>query len=67
MSERNPSSKTSFEEIENVASVNECTGLLPVLPIDDPAADEDTARLYAIHAPKRRKEKSCEKKEKRRR
>ena len=45
---------TSFEEAEDVASFRECTGLFPALPLNDPAADEDLARLYAIHAPKKR-------------
>ena len=45
---------TSFEEVEDVASFRECTGLFPALPLNDPAADEDLARLYAIHAPKKR-------------
>lgn len=45
---------TSFEEVEDVASFTECTGLFPALPLNDPAADEDLARLYAIHAPKKR-------------
>ena len=48
------SDDASFEEIEDVASFTECTGLVPALPLNDPAADEDLARLYAIHAPKRR-------------
>ena len=45
---------SSFEEVEDVASFTECTGLFPALPLNDPAADEDLARLYAIHAPKKR-------------
>lgn len=50
----------SFNETENVISATECTGLLPALPMDDPEADENTARLYAVHAPKRRDGKRCE-------
>ena len=46
--------ETSFDEVEDVASFRECTGLFPALPLNDPAADEDLARLYAIHAPKER-------------
>ena len=58
---------TSFEEVEDVASFTECTGLVPALPLNDPAADEDLARLYAIHAPKKRNGIRCEGKEKRQR
>lgn len=43
--------KDSFEETEFVASATECTGLFPALPVDDPEAEEDMARLYAVHAP----------------
>jgi len=46
--------KDSFHETEFVASATECTGLFPALPMNDPAADEDLARLYAVHAPKKR-------------
>ena len=43
--------KDSFEETEFVASATECTGLFPALPVDDPEAEENMARLYAGHAP----------------
>lgn len=46
--------KDSFNETEVVASATECTGLVPALPVNDPDADENSARLYAIHAPKKR-------------
>lgn len=58
---------TSFEEVEDVASFTECTGLVPALPLNDPAADEDLARLYAIHAPKKRNGIRCEGKERKQR
>lgn len=51
-----------FNEVENVISSTECTGLMPALPVDDPEANESAARLYAIHAPQRRKDKKCAKK-----
>lgn len=54
MNKEKPNENTSFEEVEDVASFTECTGLFPALPLNDPAADEDLARLYAIHAPKKR-------------
>lgn len=54
MSKEEMTADTSFEEVEDVASFRECTGLFPALPLNDPAADEDLARLYAIHAPKKR-------------
>lgn len=57
----------SFDENEIVISNTECTGLLPALPVNDPEADENTARLYAIHAPKRRDGKRCEGRGKKRR
>lgn len=46
--------KSSFDENEIVASATECTGLVPALPLNDPAADENLTRLYAVHAPKKR-------------
>ena len=46
--------KEPFEETEIVASATECTGLVPGLPVNDPEADEASAQLYAIHAPKNR-------------
>lgn len=49
--------KDAFEEIENVASATECTGLLPALPVDEPEAQADAARLYAIHAPEAKEKK----------
>jgi len=57
----------SFESVEDVASFRECTGLFPALPLNDPAADEEMARLYAIHAPKKRNGIPCEGKEEKRR
>ena len=54
MNKEKPNENTSFEEVEDVASFTGCTGLFPALPLNDPAADEDLARLYAIHAPKKR-------------
>ena len=47
-------SKDSIHETEFVASATECTGLFPALPLNDPAADEELAQLYAVHAPKKR-------------
>ena len=43
--------RDSFEETEFVASATECTGLFPALPVDDPEAEDNMARLYAVHAP----------------
>lgn len=37
-----------LENVENVASMTECTGLMPVLP-KDLEQDENYAELYAIH------------------
>ena len=65
MQEEKMNEKTSFEEVEDVASSWECTGLFPALPLNDPAADEDLARLYAIHVPKKRNGVPCEGKERR--
>lgn len=48
------SSKDSFNETEIVASATECTGLVPALPVNDPEADANLTRLYAVHAPKMR-------------
>lgn len=42
-----------FADTEDVASACECTGLMPALPEDQPDAEAETARLYAIHAPVR--------------
>ena len=44
----------SFNEREFVASATECTGLTPSLTDADPDAELNEARLYAIHAPKKR-------------
>ena len=46
--------RDSFDEDEIVASATECTGLVPALPVNDPEADENLTRLYAVHAPKKR-------------
>ncbi len=62
--------RESFDERELVASATECTGLVPALPVDDPEADEDMARLYAVHAPMTDEEEArirCEEEERRRR
>ena len=69
--------RDSFHETEDVASATECTGLFPALPLNDPEADADVARLYAVHAPKTRngirnegrpdRKKTCEKEEQKRR
>lgn len=37
-----------FENAENVASLTECTGLMPALP-KDLEQDQNYAELYAIH------------------
>jgi len=42
-----------FNETEPVASLTECTGLMPVLPADA-QQDASYAALYAIHSAKRR-------------
>lgn len=57
----------SFYETENVASATECTGLVPALPLNDPEADANMTRLYAVHAPKKRNGVRCEGKGKKRR
>ena len=62
--------ESSFEEREFVASATECTGLVPALPVDDPDAEKNMARLYAVHAPIPEKEEipiQCEEVERRRR
>ena len=41
----------SFNERECVASAMECTGLIPALTAADPEAEENEARLYAVHLP----------------
>lgn len=50
----------SFNTTEVVASATECTGLVPALPVNDPEADEDLTRLYAVLSPKRRNGLRCE-------
>lgn len=40
--------KYPFEETEDVASMTECTGLMPVLPMDQ-EQDINYASLYGIH------------------
>ena len=47
-------SKDTFPGAEVVASAHECTGLVPSLPLNDPAADDDLTRLYGVLPPKRR-------------
>lgn len=37
-----------FERTEDVASLTECTGLMPALPKDE-AQDENYAGLYGVH------------------
>lgn len=63
-------SEDSFDEQELVASATECTGLVPALPVDDPEADENMARLYAVHAPaadRKEAQMRCEREVRRRR
>ena len=52
--------RDSFNETEVVASATECTGLVPALPVNDPEADEDLTRLYAVLSPKERDGFRCE-------
>ncbi|MBQ8507943.1 MAG: hypothetical protein IJ466_11005 [Clostridia bacterium] len=52
--EKKTTQKDSFNEREFVASATECTGLIPGLSDADPDAELNEARLYAIHAPKKR-------------
>lgn len=47
-------SKTTIQETEDVISATECTGLVPALPLNDPAADDEIAKLYAVLPPKKR-------------
>jgi len=49
-----PKNPTPTHETEDVISATECTGLVPALPLNDPAADEDLAALYAVLPPKKR-------------
>ena len=47
--------KTSFDKREIVASGTECTGILPAMDAENPdQAQENAARLYAIHAPEKK-------------
>jgi len=46
--------KNPFFEQEQVASLTECTGLMPALP-RDARQDKEYASLYAIHSAKRKK------------
>lgn len=52
--------KEPIHETEFVASATECTGLFPALPLNDPAADEELAKLYGVHAPQKRNGFRCE-------
>lgn len=45
-----------FDEMMKVASVTECTGLMPALA-ETEQGDQSLAALYAIHAAKRKKKK----------
>ena len=45
-----------FDEMMKVASVTECTGLMPALP-ETEQGDQSLAALYAIHAAKRKTKK----------
>ena len=40
-----------YPDRTSTVSATECTGLFPALPVDDPEAEENMARLYAVHAP----------------
>ena len=48
--------KNPFNETEQVASMTECTGLMPALP-QNQSQDVSSAALYAIHSAKRKKKK----------
>lgn len=48
--------KNPFQETEQVASLTECTGLMPALPQNE-QQDVNSAALYAIHSAKRKKKK----------
>lgn len=48
--------KNPFQEMEQVASLTECTGLMPALPQNE-QQDVNSAALYAIHSAKRKKKK----------
>lgn len=61
---------SALNEREFVASATECTGLVPAMPLDDQAADEELARLYAVIKPLERSEevrKECQTKVRKRR
>lgn len=45
-----------FYDVEQIASMTECTGLMPVLP-DDEQQDVNYAELYGIHRAKQRRDK----------
>ena len=49
-----PETTNMIPETEDVISATECTGLVPALSLNDPAADEDLAALYALLPPKKR-------------
>ena len=51
---RNSTQRDDFLEKEIVASVTECTGLIPSLTDADPDAELRRAVLYGIHPPKKR-------------
>lgn len=51
---RDSSQRDTFLEREIVASVTECTGLIPSLSDTDPDAEIHEAVLYGIHPPKKR-------------
>lgn len=44
----NEDRRDPFEDVENVVSAAECTGLMPVLPQTE-AEDDNYAALYATH------------------
>ena len=55
--ERMKDEREPFREVENVASLTECTGLMPALPGDE-EQNVYAAALYAIHKaarPRRKK------------
>ena len=72
--ERHGFDDESFFAHENVSSATECTGLIPALPDDEDMGDEgleDESKLYAIHAPARKRDRKdgagCEGRERERR
>lgn len=48
--------KNPFYGVEDVASMTECTGLMPALPLDNQQS-ANYAALYAIHKGKKTKKK----------